>query len=147
MRAVSPATAPAQTDLYEAIRRDLTPAAGSKKIAAFLCSRSGAQAMEAAATGLGENLVPFVVPCAGALDPAHILEAFRSGADAVVVAGCFSGNCASVYGTDLAAERVAQVRSMLEEAGMLPDLLRFVPSASNAPDRLIAAVRELEMLF
>ncbi len=145
MRAISLAPTTAEEDLDQRIRRDLPLAAGSTKIAAFLCARSAAQAMETARAQLGENLLSFVVPCAGTIDPAHILAAFQHGADAVLAAGCFSGNCASVYGTVLAGERVAQVRSMLSEAGVLPDLLRFVPVASNTPDRLIRAVQELEM--
>jgi quinone-modifying oxidoreductase, subunit QmoB len=147
MRAISPAPPLAEQGLPGSIRRELSSAAGSSKIVAFLCSRSAAPAMAAAAAQLGENLVPFVVPCAGAIDQAHVLEAFQAGADAVLVAGCFSGNCASVYGTVLARERVAQIRSMIEESGFPPDRLRFVPVASNTPDRLIAAIREVEMFL
>ena len=81
----------------------------TRKIAAFLCSRSAADAMESIGRQIGENLVPIPVPCAGTVGLTHVLSAFESGADGVIVAGCFKGNCASIYGTLLAEDRVAQV--------------------------------------
>ena len=120
------------------------PAAGAtQKIAAFLCSRSAAHAMESMDRQIGENLVPIPVPCAGTVGLTHILSAFESGADGVIVAGCFKATCAAVYGTLLAEDRVAQVRGFLGEVGIDPDRVMFV-STANTPGVLVDAVRNLE---
>ena len=63
----------------------------------------------------------------------------------MIVAGCFKGNCASIYGTLLAEDRVAQVRGFLGEVGIDPDRVMFVSTASNTPGVLVDAVRNLEL--
>ena len=101
--------------------------------------------MESMGRQIGENLVPIPVPCAGTVGLTHILSAFESGAEGVIVAGCFKGNCASIYGTLLAEDRVAQVREFLGEVGIDPDRVMFVSTASNTPGVLVDAVRNLEL--
>ena len=53
----------------------------TRKIAAFLCSRSAAHSMESIGRQIGENLVPIPVPCAGTVGLTHVLSAFESGAE------------------------------------------------------------------
>jgi quinone-modifying oxidoreductase subunit QmoB len=122
-----------------------TPVSGeSKKIVAFLCSRSAAHAMDAAGSEFRSNLVPLIVPCAGTLDLSHIMKAFQEGAEGVLAVGCHRGNCASIYGTVLASERAAQARTLLEEARIDPDRLVFTTLASNTVADWVRAVRQLE---
>ncbi len=63
----------------------------------------------------------------------------------MIVAGCFKGNCASIYGTLLAEDRVGRVREFLGEVGIDPDRVMFVSTASNTPGVLVDAVRNLEL--
>lgn len=117
---------------------------GAKKIVAFLCARSAAQALESVGAQIRRKIRPIIVPCAGAIDPGHILAAIEQGADGVLAAGCFKGNCASVYGTVLAGERVNQARHVLQGAGIDPDLVMFAPVAGNTPTALVRAIEALE---
>ena len=76
--------------------------------------------MEAAGPAMCEKLIPITAPCAGTIDASHILTAFGEGAEGVLVAGCHTGNCASIFGNILAGERASEARVMLEEAGINP---------------------------
>ncbi len=144
MAAISLAPPSGEPDIDSRIREGLAAASGSRKIVAFVCSRSADQALAAVGTGISENLIPVVVRCAGTIGVPHILSAFGHGADAVMAAGCFRGNCASGYGTVLAEERISQVQEMLGDMGIDPDLVRFVPAAGNTPGALSNAVRAME---
>jgi len=138
--------APPDGDTSPAVKITNGVSAGREpnKIVAFLCSRSAAQALESAAATVRENLAPVVVPCAGTIDIAHILAAFREGAAGILAAGCHTGNCASIYGTVLAAERAARARAVLEEIGIDPGRVLFTTLAGNTPGDLARTVRELE---
>lgn len=59
-----------------------------------------------------------VVPCAGRLQPEHLLKAFEGGADAVAVVCCEEGNCHHHEGNKRCARRIEAVSSMLEEVGL-----------------------------
>lgn len=144
MGAITIAPAEGELDMASRIKDGLALAHGPKKLVGFLCSRSAAHALESAGQQIRKNLVAIIVQCAGAVDPIHILSAFREGADGVLVAGCHTGNCASVYGTVLASERSARTRLLLEEAGIDANRLMFRTLASNTPGDLVRAVLDLE---
>ncbi|MBI5569173.1 MAG: hydrogenase iron-sulfur subunit [Desulfomonile tiedjei] len=125
------------------VDRDLARVSAPGKIVAFLCSRSATDALESAGIA-SDHLSVVKVPCAGTVSTSHILTALREGARGVLVAGCFKGNCASVYGTALASERVAEITRVLGSAGIDPARVQYAPVASNTPGTLARAVRELE---
>lgn len=130
-------------DIIETIRDGVACMNTSPTIVAFLCSRSGAQAQEAWGRALSPAFLTIVVRCAGTVDLSHILAAFRHGADAVLVGGCFRGNCASVYGNVLGEQRVEHAREYLTQAGIDPSLVKFVSLAGNTPLRLLESLDEL----
>lgn len=133
--------------MSQRIRAGLAAVKGPRKILGFLCSRSAAQALGSLRVGLLEDFVPVVVPCAGTVDRTHILLALQNGADGVIVAGCFSGNCASIYGSVLAGERLEQTRSILSDAGLNREVVKFVPLAANTPSILIEALDALRRIL
>ena len=133
-----------RADVLSTVKDGLACAGAAPRIVAFLCSRSGEQAMEACEAELRASLIPVIVRCAGTVDLSHILEAFRCKADAVLVGGCFQGNCASLYGNVFGEQRVDQAREFLLQAGIEPDRLKFVSLAANTPDRLRNALQELK---
>ncbi len=144
MMAISLAPPQGEPDIDSRIRKGLAAASGSRKILAFVCSRSADQALEAVGPGVTDNLIPVVVRCAGTIGVPQVLGAFRQGADAVIAAGCFQGNCASGYGTVLAEERISQVRETLSGTGIDPHLVQFVHTAGNTPGALSRAVRTMD---
>ncbi len=134
---------PDEYDIGEQIRSTLTRTESASKIVVFLCSRSAAQAYVSALSQLPETVGPVVVPCAGAVDERHILDAFMAGALGVLVAGCFDGNCASIYGTTFAGNKAAATMESLKDIGMDARLVRMVRLSSNNAEPLIEAVQEL----
>jgi quinone-modifying oxidoreductase subunit QmoB len=113
-------------------------------IVAFLCSKSADLALAAAWSSVPNNVIPVAVPCAGTINVEHILSAFREGAAGVLAAGCFKGNCASIYGTVLAEQRTAQAALLLKEAGIAPAKVLFAQMAANTPWALKKAIQDLE---
>jgi F420-non-reducing hydrogenase iron-sulfur subunit len=56
--------------------------------------------------------------CSGTVDPAYIIKALLSGADAVVVGGCHPGDCHYVSGNYKARRRIALLKTILETLGL-----------------------------
>ena len=65
------------------------------------------------------------IPCAGKIDPDQILQAFRAGADGVVLLACPIEGCKSFAGNKKAFERVQYLREVLAELGLEPERLQF----------------------
>ncbi len=64
--------------------------------------------------------------CTGRVDPAFILRAFFNGADGVLIAGCWLGECHYVTeGNHNAASLVYLTRKLLEYTGINPERLRI----------------------
>jgi quinone-modifying oxidoreductase, subunit QmoB len=143
MSAITLRPAAPDEDVTQRIGAQLQHSAG-KSLVVFLCSHSGVQALQYVEDAIGDPAALVEVPCAGTVGIAHILAAFHNGARGVIVTGCFKGNCASVYGTSLAEEKVRQAGTMLREVGVNPDLVAFVPLAANTPGALVKAVREMQ---
>jgi F420-non-reducing hydrogenase iron-sulfur subunit len=63
--------------------------------------------------------------CSGRVDPQFILEAFRHGADGVLVAGCHPGDCHYIEGNYKALRRITLLKRMLERFGVEKERLRL----------------------
>ncbi|MBN2243743.1 MAG: hydrogenase iron-sulfur subunit [Acidobacteria bacterium] len=85
------------------------------------------------------------VPCAGRIQPEHLLKAFESGADLVAVIACEGENCHYIEGSKRCSRRVEFVQSILEEIGLGQERLRmfFLPG-SAAEDMLATAGKKEE---
>jgi len=69
--------------------------------------------------------------CSGRVKPKFILYYFSKGADGVMVAGCYPGDCQSNGGNYKAKRRIALLKNMLPQLGIEPERLRlewFSPS-------------------
>ncbi|MBW2618287.1 MAG: hydrogenase iron-sulfur subunit [Deltaproteobacteria bacterium] len=72
--------------------------------------------------------------CTGRVDILHLLNAFQSGWDGVMVSGCEIGDCHFMEGNLRAMERVAHAKTLIEETGLAPERLEmFHIGASDAP--------------
>jgi coenzyme F420-reducing hydrogenase delta subunit len=81
-----------------------------------------------------------LLPCAGRLQPEHVLKAFESGADVVCVIGCQEDNCHYLQGSSRCARRVDHVRSLLQEIGLGRErLLFFALPGAAAEDTALGA--------
>ena len=99
------------------------------KLVGFLCnwcSYAGADLAGVSRFQYPSNLRIIRVMCSGRVHPAHILEAFKDGADGVLVAGCHTPNdCHYISGNFKAQRRVAMVKKLMEQLGIDPARLRL----------------------
>jgi coenzyme F420-reducing hydrogenase delta subunit len=140
-------------------------------ITLFVCANCARPGQAPTSSGRPRPVIPefnwpvpveqIVVPCAGRLQPEHVLRAFESGSSVVSVVACQEDNCHFIEGSRRCARRVDYIRSLLNEIGLGEErLLMFSlpgsasqdlavtsdkPVAEPNPDLLagqIAAVRE-----
>jgi F420-non-reducing hydrogenase small subunit len=116
------------------------------RIVAFLCNWCAYQAADRA----GQAKVPYPqalltvrVMCTGRVEPAFVLQAFREGADGVLVAGCHPGDCHYVDGNLRAAARLALLGQVLAQAGIEPARLRVAWASGSEGERFAGIVSEL----
>jgi len=86
--------------------------------------------------------------CSARVDPEWIMEAFRLGADGVMVAGCHPGDCHYIGGNYRTRRRIAMLRSLLTQFGLDSDRLhldwisageaeKFASSVNSFVDRIV----------
>ena len=100
---------------------DFTP-----KIVAFLCnwcSYAGADKAGGQKLEYSPNIKIIRVMCSGRTDPQFVLDAFREGADGVMVLGCHPGDCHYRSGNLKAMKRFKILENMMEQFGI--DRRRF----------------------
>ena len=73
-----------------------------------------------------------LLPCAGRVQPEHILKAFEAGADLVGVIACKEDNCHYLEGSPRARNRVDFVRLLLDELGLGGKRLLFFQLPGSA---------------
>lgn len=116
--------------------------AGVASVTVFICA-NGTRAAELPSernrrrTSLPELDWPFtmhrvVVPCAGRLQPEHLLKAFEAGSDATVVLGCAKDNCHYHEGSRRCHRRVEYVAQLLDEIGLGAQRLIFAQLPGSA---------------
>jgi len=98
------------------------------KILGFLCnwcSYAGADTAGVSRIQYPPNIQVIRNMCSGRVDPAHILEAFRAGADGVLVTGCHIGDCHYQSGNLVAQKRIKFMDMVLRKVGIEPHRLRL----------------------
>ena len=115
------------------------------KIVLIGCSHSAGEAigeLRSSAQSLPDHVEWVSIPCGSALDELHILRAFESGAEQVMVLACYDGACRSVEGNKWAEKRVGAARTILEEAGIAGWQLAFHSIAPSMPFDLLRWLEE-----
>jgi len=87
-----------------------------------------------------ENWVPLI--CTGKIDATYIIEAFRAGADGVLILGCPEGNCHYQDGNYEAKKRVYLLHRLLESLGIEKERIRIVLSADPEGKRIRELVQD-----
>ena len=116
------------------------------RIVAFLCSWCAYSAADRAGQARLEypqSLLTVRVMCTGRVEPAFVLQAFREGADGVLVAGCHPGDCHYLDGNLRAAARHAVLVRALEQAGIEPARFRIAWASAAEGERFAATVRDM----
>ena len=101
------------------------------KVVCFSCKFGwGYLADEAAIAAQVKNWIPII--CTGKIDATHIIDAFREGADGVLILGCPEGDCHYQDGNYEARKRVHLLREVLGPLGVEKERLRI--ELSSDPD-------------
>ena len=88
-----------------------------------------------------KNWVPII--CSGKIDTIHILEAFKQGADGVLVLGCPEGDCHYQDGNFEARKRVYLLQRILEAYGIEKERLKIQLSVDPEGNTIPQIVKEM----
>ena len=98
------------------------------KIIAFYCkwcTSAGADLAGTSRLQYAPNIVGIRVMCSSRVDPEHILNAFKEGADGVLIGGCHPGDCHYKSGNYVTLRRITLLKTMMEDLGISADRLRL----------------------
>jgi len=117
------------------------------KIIGFLCnwcSYAGADLAGVSRIQYPPNIRIIRVMCSGRIDPAFILEAFKDGADGVLVGGChLPSDCHYISGNFKAVRRINLLKKVLGEFGIEPERVRLEWISASEGDKFAAVVRDM----
>jgi F420-non-reducing hydrogenase iron-sulfur subunit len=125
-------------------------------VSVFVCANCARPGKAATSAGRSRPSVPefgwhfpvqqITVPCAGRIQPEHILKTFELGADLVAVIACEGENCHYIEGSKRCARRVEFIQAILEEIGLGEErlLLFFLPGSAEE-DMLVTTGQKAEM--
>ena len=117
------------------------------KIIGFLCnwcSYAGADLAGVSRIQYPPNIRIIRVMCSGRIDPAFVLEAFKDGADGVLVAGChLPSDCHYISGNFKAMRRINLLKRVLKDFGIEPERLRLEWISASEGDKWAAVVRSM----
>jgi F420-non-reducing hydrogenase iron-sulfur subunit len=98
------------------------------RIVAFLCNWCGYAGADLA--GVSRFQYPATirvirVMCSGRVQPSFILEAFKDGADGVLVCGCHIGDCHYISGNEFCEDRFTKIQKIVSLLGIDPRRIRL----------------------
>ena len=88
-----------------------------------------------------KNWVPII--CSGKMDSTHIVDAFKHGADGVLVLGCPEGECHYQDGNYEAKKRVRLLQKVLTAYGIEPDRVKIELSLDPEGKRIPELVKKM----
>jgi F420-non-reducing hydrogenase iron-sulfur subunit len=117
------------------------------RIIGFLCNwcaYAGADLAGVSRIQYPTNIRIIRVMCSGRIDPAFVFEAFKDGADGVLVAGChLPSDCHYISGNFKALRRITLLKRTLKEFGIEPERLRLEWISASEGDKFATVVREM----
>jgi F420-non-reducing hydrogenase iron-sulfur subunit len=117
------------------------------KIIGFLCNwcaYAGADLAGVSRIQYPPNIRIIRVMCSGRIDPTFVLEAFKDGADGVLVAGChLPSDCHYISGNFKALRRITLLKKVLKGFGIEPERLRLEWISASEGDKFAAVVRDM----
>jgi F420-non-reducing hydrogenase iron-sulfur subunit len=116
------------------------------KILAFCCNwcaYAGADLAGVSRIQYPSNVRIVKVMCSGRVDPAHVVAAFRGGADGVLVAGCHAGDCHYINGNESTKTRMEFLQDFLREVGVDRERLKLEWIAGSEGAKFARVVQEM----
>lgn len=115
------------------------------RIIGFLCnwcSYTGADLAGTARLKYPPNMMSIRVMCSGRVDPGFILDAFKNGADGVLVMGCHPGDCHYIEGNYKCLRRIPLTHKILDGFGIDQKRLRLEWVSASEGGRFQEVVSE-----
>ena len=116
------------------------------KIVTFLCnwcSYSGADSAGRARKSVTQNIKTVRVMCSGRIDSQFVVEAFREGADGVLILGCHPGDCHYKEGNYKALRRYELLKKVLDQLGIEDERLKLDWVAASEGEKFAKVVNEM----
>lgn len=116
------------------------------KIVAFVCnwcSYAGADKAGGQKLSYSPNVKLIRVMCSGRVDPQFVMDAFREGADGVMVLGCHPGDCHYRNGNIKALKRFRLFEQMLGQFGIDPKRFKLDWVAAGEAERFQHVANEM----
>ena len=116
------------------------------KIIGFLCnwcSYAGADLAGTSRVQYPPNIRIVRVMCTGRIDPQLVLNAFRYGADGVLIAGCHEGDCHYIGGNYRAYRKYLLLKDFLQIMGIGEKRFRLEWVSASEGERFAKVVREM----
>jgi len=108
------------------------------------CSYAGADLAGVSRIQYPPNIRIIRVMCSGRVDPAFILQAFKNGADGVLVAGChLPSDCHYLSGNFKAQKRITLLKKVLAQLGIEPERLRLEWVSASEGEKFAAVVKDM----
>lgn len=115
------------------------------KIVGFLCNWCSYAAADKAGSSQKQyppNVNIIKVMCSGRVDPQFVLQAFRGGADGVVILACHLGDCHYKEGNYRALQRYILLQRMLGTLGIDKRRCRFEFVSAAEGERYVSVITE-----
>jgi len=123
-----------------------TTAAWTPRIVAFFCNWCTYTAADLAGVSRmkhASNARVIRLMCSGRVDPQFILDAFRQGADGVLIGGCHPGDCHYVEGNYKMLRRFQLLKRMLGDLGIAEQRLRLEWISAAEGERVKTVINEM----
>ena len=78
--------------------------------------------------------------CSARVDPEWVLEAFKKGADGVMIAGCHPGDCHYIGGNYRTRRRVAMLRALVMQFGLQSDRLQLAWVSAGEAEKYASTI-------
>jgi F420-non-reducing hydrogenase iron-sulfur subunit len=115
------------------------------KIVGFLCnwcSYAGADKAGAAQMSYPPNIRIIRVMCSGRVDAQFVLQAYRDGADGVLILACHAGDCHYQEGNYRATQRHGMLMQLLAQFGIEEARCRFDYVSAGEGEKFVRVVSE-----
>ena len=89
------------------------------------------------------NISFIKIVCSGRLHPVFVLEAFKNGADGVLIFSCGMSDCHFGGGPKNVKPRIESLKPILREVGLEVERLQLVLGSAGEPDRYSRALYEM----
>jgi F420-non-reducing hydrogenase iron-sulfur subunit len=120
------------------------------KIIAFMCWKWGYGAGDMAGTIRAQypaTIRPIRINCTGRVTPSLMMRAIGKGADGVIVAGWYEGECDYETGNLIAAKNVQYTKEILKTAGISPERIQMFHCSAAEGQRFQEEVTRISQVI